>query len=99
MSQGKLHLHMALEVILLLDLAQESRQLNQAELRLRRGLKDRILGLAIVERARKKQASRVTYLKEGDANTKFFHIKMNARRRKNFIQRLRIGNTWKFKHE
>lgn len=90
---------MALKVILWLDIAQESRQLSQAELNLRRGLKDRVMGLSIIERARKRQASRITNLKEGDANTKYFHLKMNARRRKNFIQRLRVGNIWKFKHE
>lgn len=55
--------------------------------------------MAIVERARKKKASRITNLREGDANTKYFHLKMNARRRKNFIQRLRIGNMWRVKHE
>lgn len=69
---------MALEVILRLDIAQESRQLSQAELNLRRGLKDRVMGLSIIERARKRQASRITNLKEGDANTKYFHLKMNA---------------------
>ncbi len=90
---------MALEVILQLDIAQESRQMSQAELTLRRGLKDRVLGIAVVERARKKQAARITYLKEGDANTKFFHLRMNARKRKIFIQRLRVGNMWKLNHE
>jgi hypothetical protein len=90
---------MALEVILHLDIAQESRNLSQPELQLRRNLKDRVLGLAIVERARKKKASRITNLRESDANTKYFHLTMNARRRKNFIQRLRIGNMWRVKHE
>lgn len=73
--------------------------MSQAELTLRRGLKDRVLGIAVVERARKKQAARITYLKEGDANTKFFHLRMNARKRKIFIQRLRVGNMWKLNHE
>jgi hypothetical protein len=73
---------MALEIILQFDIAQESRQLTQAELTLRRNLKDRVLGLAVVERARRRQAARITNLKEGDANTKFFHLRMNARKRK-----------------
>lgn len=32
--------------------------------------------------------SRITWLKEGDATTKFFHIKANARRRKKIISNL-----------
>lgn len=79
---------MALEVIHRLDIAQESRPLTDAELLLRKGLKHRVLGYVVVERSRKRQASRITNLKEGDANTRFFHLKANARRRKNHIQRL-----------
>jgi hypothetical protein len=33
-----------------------------------------------------RQRSRLTYIHCGDANTKFFHLKANARRRKNYIQ-------------
>lgn len=80
---------MALEVILRLDIAQEiSRDLSDAELTLRRGLKRRVMGLAVIERSRKKQASRITNLQEGNANTRFFHQKVKARHRKNNIQRL-----------
>jgi hypothetical protein len=32
------------------------------------------------------QRSRLTYIRCGDANTKLFHLKANARRRKNYIQ-------------
>ena len=77
---------MALEVIKRLDIAQESRGLSDAKLALRHGLKRRVVGLVVIERARKKQASRITNLREGDANTKFFHQKVIARRRKNIIQ-------------
>ncbi|WVZ67810.1 LOW QUALITY PROTEIN: hypothetical protein U9M48_016840 [Paspalum notatum var. saurae] len=35
----------------------------------------------------------------GDANTKYFHRKINARRRKNFIQRLRKNQGWAVSHE
>lgn len=37
-------------------------------------------------------------MKEGDANTRFFHLKANGRRRKTFIQRLRKDNGWIFSH-
>jgi hypothetical protein len=76
-------LYMALGVIKRLDIAQENRSLSYAELALRRGLKRRVVGLAVIERSRKKQASTITNLRE-----RFFHQKVHARRRKNSIQRL-----------
>ena len=48
----------------------------------------KIIGLAALERARKRQASRVTWLKAGDAKTAFFQAKISSRRRKNSIQQL-----------
>jgi hypothetical protein len=69
---ARLYLHMALEVILRLNLAQENRQLSPVESSLRNKLKQRIIRLAVVERARRRQNSRLTTLKLGDANTKFF---------------------------
>lgn len=57
-----------------------------------------MLGIAAIERARKKQASRIGWLRAGDANTKLFHAKMRARRRKNFIHSLRVGNREFFDH-
>ena len=90
---------MALEVIHRLDIAQESRLLTDAEFELRKGLKRRVLGYAVIERSRKRQASRITNLKEGDANTRFFHLKANARRRKNHIQRFQANGGWAVTHE
>jgi len=54
-------------------------------------LKRRVLGLAVIEWARKKQASWVMNLKLGDTNSKFFHRRINDSRRKNHIQRLKKG--------
>nr|AAT01390.1 hypothetical protein [Oryza sativa Japonica Group] len=82
-GQSKLQFAMVQELIYRLDVALETRTLTAEEHQFRKDLKIRILGLAAVEKARKKQASRVKWLKEGDANTRFFYIKMNARRRKN----------------
>jgi hypothetical protein len=62
-------------------------------------LKRRVKGLAALERSRKRQASRINYLREGDANTKFFHLRVNARKRKNFIMRLKHNNGWSTTHE
>ncbi|KAF8718363.1 hypothetical protein HU200_025343 [Digitaria exilis] len=84
-GEAMLQFHMAQEIILRLDMAQDTRTLTQDETELRRALKVRVQGLAAVERSRRRQCSRLTWLKEGDACTKFFHLKANARKRKNFI--------------
>jgi hypothetical protein len=68
-------------------------------LELRARLKRKVIALAVVERARKKQSSRIANLKEGDANTKFFHLRVNARRRKNHIHRLKHNNGWVTGHD
>jgi hypothetical protein len=92
-------LHMAQEVVLRLDEAQDFRQLSDAEHSLRSKLKKRILGWLVIEKARKKQSARISHIREGDANTRFFHLRANGRRRKNYIQQLRQGNSWAFTHQ
>ena len=66
-SDAKLQFHMAAELVLRFDVAQESRRLSDAEFDLRKLLKLCMLGLAAVERARRRQASRLTWLRLGDA--------------------------------
>jgi hypothetical protein len=66
---------MVLEVILRLDVVQESRDLSDEERDIRARLKRGVIGLAVLERSRKRQALRVTNLKEGDANTMYFHLR------------------------
>lgn len=73
------------EVIFQLDLAQEDRQLTEAERKLRSLLKAKLLGFAAIDRARWRQKSRLTTIKEGDANTRFFPLRANGRCRKNHI--------------
>ena len=82
-----------------LDVAQEKRGLTQQEFWLRKQLKLRTLGLAAVERSRKRQASRLTWLKAGDARTAFFQAKINSRRRKNFIHSLQTETSTVTAHE
>lgn len=88
-SNARLQLHIANEVIFRLDLAQEARHLTAQELNLRRDLKIRMLGLAALERSRRRQASRITYIKLGDACTRFFHLKMAARKQRQYIPSLK----------
>jgi hypothetical protein len=52
-----------------------------------------------LERSRRRQSSRVTKLKDGNANTRYFHLRVNARRRKNFIHRLKRNNGWVMEHD
>lgn len=81
-SNTKMQFHLASEVVLRLDVAQERRQLTPREFWLRKTLELKIVGLAALERVRKRQAARTTWLKAGDAKTAFFQAKINSRRRK-----------------
>lgn len=86
-----------------LETAMESRPLQPAETNLIRQLKARILGLAAIEKSRARQQSRVTWLRKGDANTRYFQIVANTRKRKKFIHALHtelgMATTQDQKHE
>jgi hypothetical protein len=86
--------NIATEIIFNLDLAQEERQLTDEERKLRAELKSKLLGFAAIERSRWRQRSRLTWIKEGTANTKLFHLRANGRRRKNHIPEL-LGDNGK----
>jgi hypothetical protein len=98
-SDARFQLHFASEIVLRFDVPQERRLLSAEEFALRKLLIARILGLAAIERARRRQASHVTWLRDGDANTRFFHLKMNARRRKNHIHLLQTDNAVVTSHD
>jgi hypothetical protein len=65
-----------------LDVAQESRFLSNEEIDIDSRLKIRFIGLATLERTTKCQSSRVKNSNERDAHTRYFHIRINARKRK-----------------
>jgi hypothetical protein len=56
-------------------------------------LKARLLGLAAIEKSRARQKSRLTWLRKGDTNTKYFQLMTNIRKQKNFIHTLQSGDT------
>lgn len=81
----RFQLAVARVVIYELDVAQESRLLSPDEIDLRRDLKAAMLGLASLSRTIARQKSRCRYLKEGDANTRFFNLQACHRKRKSYI--------------
>jgi hypothetical protein len=73
-------------------MAQDLRQLSPDEDWLRRELKRLCLCLSSFERTMARLRSQVRFLKEGDANTSFFHKQAAHRKRKNFIPKLLEGD-------
>jgi hypothetical protein len=73
------------EVILRLDKARENRMLSLDESWLHKTLKATYLGLASLERTIARQRTRLTSLKDGDANSAYFHQHSSFRRQKNRI--------------
>lgn len=84
----RLQLAVAREVTLKLEQAQERRTLTADELQLRRELKYKCLGLASLAQTIARQRSRINFIAEGDANSKFFHLQACLRTRQNFIDTL-----------
>jgi hypothetical protein len=73
------------ELISRFDKAQEDRILTPQEVQLRKQLKVTYLGLASLDRTIARQRARIAYLKDGDANTSFYHRQCTYRKQKNSI--------------
>ncbi|XP_073363484.1 uncharacterized protein [Aegilops tauschii subsp. strangulata] len=96
--ETKLQFHLASEVVLRLDVAEEKRQLTRSEFWLWKILKLKIVGLAVLERIRRRQASCITWPRAGDASTAFFQTKQTSMRRRNFIQCIQSAGALKTSH-
>ena len=92
----KLQLEMAWELLHMFEMAQELRVLSPAEDWFRCALKKRILALSSWSRSVARLRSRVTWLKDGDANTSLFHAQARCRKKRNFIASLTSteGEVW-----
>jgi hypothetical protein len=80
------------EVIEQLETTQEDRQLSPGENQLLKLLRHRLLGLAAIEKSRVRQKYRLTWIRKGDANTRFFQIMANVSKQKNYIHSLHLDN-------
>jgi hypothetical protein len=79
LPQSKIAMAVCREVILQLETAQEFRPLSQEECAFMSKLKSRIMGLTTIEKCRTRQKLRITWLKKGDANTRFFNVMANIK--------------------
>jgi hypothetical protein len=84
----RMQLGLVREVLHRLEMAQDIRILSSWEVWLLNMLKQHCLSLASFERTVARLRSRIHYLEEGDANTKFFHLQSCYRKKKNFISKL-----------
>jgi exonuclease III len=98
-GHNKLLLKAASQLIGILDVVQDFRQLTEAELKLHSDLKARFLGMTAIEKLRAKQKSRLTAIRAEEANAKLFFMKANGRRRKNIIHSLSTNGGVCYSHQ
>ncbi|XP_073351682.1 uncharacterized protein [Aegilops tauschii subsp. strangulata] len=90
----KMQIALALELILRLDVAMETRQLSAQEFGLRKILKRKLLGLCSLKRSIAHHRSRMTWLRDGDAGSQFFKQHASHRRRWNTIMGLQCNDQY-----
>ena len=84
----------ALKNVALWDDIESRRPLSESERQERMGAMEDFKKWAIMEEISWRQKSREIWLKEGDRNTGFFHKMANSHRKRNNIDRIRIGDQW-----
>ncbi|KAH7666231.1 RNA-directed DNA polymerase protein [Dioscorea alata] len=77
-----------------LDSTNESRPLSDDEITGASLLRSDLFALLKQEEIYWKQRSRITWLKEGDSNMKYFHSLANGRRNSNFIPHINHNGQW-----
>lgn len=92
MGNIRLQLDMAKEILHRLEIARYVRGLSPGEEWLRQKLKQHSLGLASLERTVARLRSRILYLREGGANTSFFHQQARYRKKKKIIAKFQVSD-------
>jgi hypothetical protein len=85
--------------VLKLDQVQDQRDLTVEECQTRKEAKSKIIGIAAVRKIRIRQRSRLMWIRVGDVNSKLFHMRANAIRRRNHIPALIHEGTACITHE
>jgi hypothetical protein len=85
-------------VIGILDVVQDYKQLSKLEVRFKRDLKFRFLGITAVEKLRAKQSFRLSSIRVSEANSKLFFLQANGRRWKNYIHSLHTTDGTYYSH-
>ena len=88
----KFQLALAREILHQFEIAQDNLLLSPGELCLKNNLKKHSLALASLSRTIDRLRSRIGWLREGDVNTKLFHLHACHRKRNNFIGHLISGD-------
>jgi hypothetical protein len=99
LGNNKILLKAVSQLIGILDVVQDYRQLSELEVRLKRDLKFRLLGLTAVEKLHAKQTSRISSIRASEANSKLFFLQANGRRRKNYIHSLHTTDGTFYSHD
>jgi hypothetical protein len=92
--QGELAVALCRDIITQLDSAHEHRALSDDELNMKKIIKVRLLGLVAIEHSRAQQKSRLTWLRLGDGNTKYFLVIASVRKRQTSLQLYLVGLRW-----
>jgi hypothetical protein len=88
MGNVNFQLALAREILHQLEITNDFQVLTVGEMWLKNSLKKHSLALTSLKRTIARSCSRISWLQEGDANTKLFHLHAWHRKRKNFITKL-----------
>ena len=77
-----------------LEDASSTRQLSSQELATRKKLQEDLWSAAHAHDSLMRQKARVRWLKEGDCNSRYFHLLMNSRRITNAVKGVLINGSW-----
>jgi hypothetical protein len=100
-TAGNVNFQLALarEILHQLEIANDFRVLTVGGMWLKTSLKKHSLALASLNQTIARSCSRISWLQEGDANTKLFHLHAPHCKRKNFIAKLTSGGNIYMGHE